>query len=273
VLIPNVVRILFVLTLPVAARAGKIPDLEDHSVVLIGVYFFVPDLIRYLLVNLTFLPRFFSLPSMEDFIRGLRSIWHNWLFDFGSAITESGDKILVGALIGPQLLVAYFFARKIGAAVTIVIEPFYAEHYRRIVVGQAEQRTRRQIATYLQGVLLGASVCLVGISVVLVASRIPFVSSYVPEAVQTNLVLFCAILLIDSGVAANRWSRYISQSGNRSLVLLTFRIALIFTFALSLMLLKHLSGGLALSLSFFLLWLLEGLFLIVMLRTKGSFVN
>src|SRR5438046_5419954 len=36
VLIPNVVRILFVLTLPVAASVGKIPDLENHSVVLVA---------------------------------------------------------------------------------------------------------------------------------------------------------------------------------------------------------------------------------------------
>jgi hypothetical protein len=272
VLIPNVLRVIFVIALPLAARAGIIPDLGEHTVAMIGIYFFAPDLLRFLLVNLGFLAKFFHLPSTDDFIAGLRGIWHNWLFDFGSAITESGDKILVGALVGPHLLAAYFFARKIGAAVTIVIEPFYAEHYRRIVLGPPEQRKQAQIATYIKGTLLGIAVSSVGAGVVLTVSSMPVAAIYVPEGVQTNIALFCAVLLIDSGIAANRWGRYISQSRNRSLMLLIFRIMSFSIFGLSLMLLKDLAGGLALSLSFFLMWLSDAL-LVSMLVGRKRFNN
>jgi hypothetical protein len=267
-LVPSVLRVLFIFAFPLATGAGLMPDLANHSVALIAIYFFVPDLIRYLLVNIAFLPKWFVLPSMGNFVEGLRGIWHNWLFDFGSAITESGDKVLVGALVGPYILTAYFFARKIGGAVTLVIEPFYAEHYRRIALSPPERRPRRQVATYLLGLSLGVCISLLGAGTVLAASEIPFFSPYIPEAVRMNILLFSAVLVIDSGISANRWSRYISQSGNRSLVLLIFRVASFLTFGLSLFLLDDLSGGSALALSFALLWLLDIIFLGVMFRSK-----
>ena len=114
VLLPNALRVSLLFLLPWASRA----DFVDGTLVfdahlLFFVYFLLPELVgRVIVTNTPLLIRHFRLLSVHEFVTGLRHIGHNWLFDIGSALTETADKVVVGALLGPQLLVPYFFGRK-----------------------------------------------------------------------------------------------------------------------------------------------------------------
>lgn len=220
VVLPNLVRAALV----AAALAGWLA-VGSGRAMLTFAFFFVPELARWLPLNLPLLVARFRLQPRGVLIEGSRRALQNWLFDIGSALTEVADKVVVGALLGPQLLVVYFFARKVGVAATMVVEPVYAESYRRIMRGEI---VRSPLLTGMAVALAVAAALLAGFAAVL---HWPLLARVVPAAVAENAWLFAALVVIDALVAANRWSRFLSQLRGRAPLLLVVRLALFAGFA------------------------------------------
>jgi len=225
---------------------------------------------RVAIVNAPLVFKQFRLLPMDEFLLRFLSVWHNWLFDIGSALTEVGDKVVVGAALGPQLLVPYFFGRKVGAAAAMVLEPYYVEQYRRLAVLVDARSTRQgnQKAIYARGLLLAGSMYVVLSIVVTVMMSIPAASALVPQAVRQNQVMFILVLLIECGIAANRWMRYSSHMSGKSAQLLAFRTGLCLFFAVESFLFGTFWNGLGICLAFFGLWLLESLFVNLLVRQE-----
>jgi hypothetical protein len=258
----RLILILLVLVLP-----NNLCIYPNSSPVLIAAAFFCfPDLIRLILssaIGLIYQPFSFDI---SEILAALRQIAHNWLFDFGSGIIENADKLLVGWIISPTMLIVYFFARRIGGAATIAIEPLYAELYRRIQHRPPHERPRREAIAFAIGatVAVGAAISL---SVAfLLTGFFPTIARYIPQAVATYPGIFIALLLIDSGVCANRWARFLFQDGFGSTFLLIARLSLRAIFGLALLTISHFDVSSGIAYSYFIMFACEFVFMIFALR-------
>lgn len=265
VVTPNLLRVGLVGTalLPGHRLAG----LGGDRAALVLVFFTIPDLVRYLLFNVPTLLRHYRPPPRATLRPAATRILQNWLFDMGSALTEVADKVVVGTLLGPQLLVVYFFARKLGVAATMVVEPVYAEHYRRVLL-QTDGRDRAvaQRRVYWIGLATALTMAALVIASVTGGLQIAPLAQLVPESVRANVTLFIGLVLVDCLIAANRWSRYLSQLEGAAQLLLMVRILLFAGFAAALAAFARLPGGAGLMLAFGGFWIAEASFVTIWLN-------
>jgi hypothetical protein len=231
VLMPNLIRLPLIWATPLLMRKGILPDLSHDVAAIVACFFLVPELCRLAAIYMPLAAKTFEWQGVRRTLAGARHILHNWLFDLGSALTDQADKLLVGALLGPQILVTYFFGRRLGSLAVMVTEPMYVELYRRMLTGAAPVTAWR---TWLKG--LGAAVALWAMMASMVGFLIltPAAVRYLPDAVVAFVGVLLAVMLLDSLSAANRWSRYLAQAANRSAMLLAFRLLVFAVFAASL---------------------------------------
>lgn len=252
-----VIRLGLVLALPRLEWAGMGAGASPTR--LIAVYFLAPDLCRFVAIHLpqliTQIRRSGSV-TMRDAARGIA---HNWLYDLGSALVDNGDKILVGALLDPILLVVYFFARRIGSAISFPIEPAYAELHRRLAqLPPARRAGRRQLIYFaFLAAAIPAALALAGL--VKAVTLIGPAARLLPDGLIAHLPVLLALLVIECGVSVNRWNRYVAQRGWMSSGLLLFRLALRLIFGIGVFALVRcgVAPGAALVLAYALTWAIE----------------
>jgi len=262
VVTPNIVRVILV-----AVTLLRGWTLGGDRATLVLVFFLIPDLTRYLLFNVPAVLRHYQVPPRRSVRPAALRILQNWLFDMGSALTEVADKVVVGTLLGPQLLVVYFFARKLGVSATMVVEPVYAEHYRRVLLRDAGgDRARAQRRVYWIGLATALAIAGIAIAAVDGGLQIAPLAKLVPPSVRAHVALFTGLVLADCLIAANRWSRYLSQLEGAAKLLLGVRIVLFASFAAALAALRGLPDGLGLMLAFGGFWLAEATFVTLWLR-------
>ncbi len=265
----NLMRAPLIWATPALVRDGWLPKVHEPASVIL-LYFVAPDLIRWVVIYLPIATRNYVWPGFRATLLGTREIFKNWMYDLGSAVTDVADKVVVGALLGPQLLVVYFFARKLGVVVTMMTEPFYAEHYRR-VSALADRSTRDQAKrrVYRLGLSLAAAVFVGLVMLVAGAVLLPPLAEHVPPSILHHMTIFVLVLLIDCAMTANRWSRYIAQLQGGSVRLLALRMTLFGGFAAGVAMFGNLGQGLGLCVVFGLAWVLEASFLSVWLQRSG----
>jgi hypothetical protein len=230
------------------------------------LYFLVPETLRFVLINAPrILPRI-SRITRTDITAAGRSVAHNWLYDMGSGFCENIDKVFVGLLVNPAIFVVYFFARRIGNGISIVMEPYFAEMYRRLVTKVVVNAKNYMQKTLLLGNAIGLGVGLLGSMLIILLRDIEFVRTYIPPSVSDNWIIFFIIVIGDGGVAGNRWSRFIFQGGRVSVTFLLVRIGLKFLFAAGL-LLTGVLGSYAVAIMFILIWLLEYIYIAARARS------
>jgi hypothetical protein len=183
--------------------------------------FLVPDIFRFATLYLPTALRHFRWPGVAAVHTAARQIYRNWFYDVGSAATDHSDKLFVGGLFGPQVLVAYFFARRIGVVTVMVTEPFFMELYRRRETGASPLGAG---AIWARGLGLATAIWAGMTLAIVLATQIPPVARFVPEAVVTLLPMFVAVMLLDSLFAANRWSRFLAQMTARAVQLFGVRL-------------------------------------------------
>ncbi len=228
VLAPNLIRMPLVWLLPVFGPQLGVPDLAGDRAAIIIVYFMLPDLVRLLVLYVPEALASFRWPTLVATRQAARQIYRNWFFDIGSAATDQTDKLVVGALFGPAVLVAYFFARRIGVATVMVTEPFYLELFRRRSTGAPAPGwvgIWRRGAGFALAIWATLAIALATIAVLPIAAEI------LPEAVVTMLPMFLVVMLLDSLLAANRWSRFLAEVTGRAMQLLALRIVAFAGFA------------------------------------------
>lgn len=221
VLLTNGIRPVLIWLSPALVKAGLIPDVGGDVQLIALIFFLLPELVRLALIYLPMLVRHYRWPGFAACRAGATHIYKNWFFDVGSAATDQADKLLVGGLLGPQILVAYFFARRIGIVTVMVTEPFYWESFRRSRLGAA---VPRYFTTWLQGIGFAGLLWVALVAGLLVTLQIPALARFVPDAVIEYLPLFFAVVLFDGLSAANRWSRFLAQITGQSLELLGVRL-------------------------------------------------
>lgn len=257
-LAPNVVRVPLIWLTPWLVHQGVLPDASGDAPLVMALYFLAPDIVRLVLVYLPIAARNYAWPGFGQTLSGARSILQNWLFDIGSAATDTADKLVVGTLLGPHILVAYFFARKLGIITIMVTEPFYAEHFRRVVkLGAPAAWSQMVTRVYLQGIgfaagLYAAMMC--GVAIIL---SIPPLAAFVPRAISAAIWLFAAVLLVDCLLAANRWSRYLAMMNGAASRLLLVRLSLFALFLVNTAWFGNAFSGMGLAGAFALTWALE----------------
>lgn len=230
------------------------------------LYFLVPEMLRFTLINAPRIVPRISQIRRADISAAGRSVAHNWLYDMGSGFCENIDKVFVGLLVNPAIFVVYFFARRIGNGISIVMEPYFAEMYRRLVTNVVTNSQRYMQRTLLLGNVIGLGVGLMGSVLILLLRDIDFVRTYIPPSVSDNWAIFFIIVIGDGGVAGNRWSRFIFQGGRVSVTFLLVRIGLKFLFAAGL-LLTGVLGSHAVAIMFILIWLLEYIYVAARARS------
>jgi hypothetical protein len=229
ILLPNLIRVPLIWGLPwLAPRFGwTMAELNRSAVIFLC--FLVPEIIRFVTLYLPCAIKNFRLPDMAAVRSAARQIYRNWFFDFGSAATDQIDKLFVGALFGPQVLVAYFFARRIGVVTVMVTEPFYMEFYRRREGGETQFSVG---SIWARGLGLALAIWAGMALLVVAATQIPPLAPILPQAVVALLPMFVAVMLFDSLFAANRWSRFLAQMTARAVQLFSVRLAAFALFAL-----------------------------------------
>lgn len=268
VLGPNLIRVPLIWATPWLVAQHWLPDASGEQTMVMVLYFLVPDMVRWLAIATPIAVRNYRWPGFHETFTASRFILQNWLFDVGSAVTELADKVVVGTLLGPQTLVAYFFARRLGIVATMVCEPFYAEQYRRTVtLSDPLMQSQRQTVIYRQGLGIASLLCATLFIALAVATMLPPLKKIVPTAVLNLLPLFAIVLLVDCLMAANRWSRFVAQMSGGNSHLLGVRIAVFGLFVANVWLFGNLLAGLGLALAFALSWLLEAAYLSALLRT------
>lgn len=230
------------------------------------LYFLVPEMLRFVLINAPrILPRI-SRIKCKDIAATGRSVAHNWLYDMGSGFCENVDKVFVGLLVSPTIFVVYFFARRIGNGISIVMEPYFAEMYRRLLTSSAKRIDNYMQKTLLLGNAIGISVGFIGSVLILIIRHIEFFQAYIPPSLSSNWEIFFIIVIGDGGVAGNRWSRFIFQEGRVSVIFLLVRIGLKFLFAAGL-LLTDVLGSYAVAFMFIIIWLVEYIYVAARARS------
>lgn len=262
VIFPSVIRLLAIV---VIMLVPSLIDKQHSTIIITAVFFCVPDVVRFLVANALSWRNNFQILTLEEILSGLRRIVHNWLFDFGSGIVENVDKLLVGWLVSPTMLIVYFFARRIGGAATIAIEPLYAELFRRIQNGSQDNRKRKEVIAFAIGTGVAFSAALTLSFAFLLLEYFSEISRYIPSPVSQYYDIFIALLLVDSGVCANRWARFLFQQGFGSTILLIVRLTLRGIFGLVLMLATHFGLSSGIVYSYFVMFVCELVFMILVL--------
>jgi len=262
---PNIVRVPLVWLTPWLAAHGWLAIPGDRTTAIL-LYFTVADAVRWLLMYLPLVRRNYQLPSFATTISGTRKILQNWFFDVGSAFTDIADKVIVGAVLGPQLLVVYFFARKVGTVASMVNEPFFTEHFRRIGQTVGTLRASAQTRIYRHGIALSGVIFIGVATVVALALRVPQIAHFMPPSIAVHLLLFVLILGIDCALAANRWSRFVTQLDGGVKLLLLVRLSAFGLFAAGVAMFGNQFDGLGLCIAFASGWAAEAAFLIGRLR-------
>ncbi|WP_426164940.1 hypothetical protein [Sandarakinorhabdus sp. DWP1-3-1] len=263
VLLPNMVRVPLIWATPLAQSVGYLPDFAGDRAAIIVTYFVIPDILRLALIYIPNLVSHFVRPQDECFLGGLRQILRNWWFDIGSALTEIADKIVVGAMLGPELLVVYFFARRIGIVAIMVIEPLYAESFRRMQKIDSSLRTAAsELRIFGNGLAMAISLFIVMATLFSGALLVPAVAVTIPEPIIVHRLLFFMVLFFDCVVSANRWSRYAAQLRGKSATLFAIRIMLFSVFTLGVWMFGSNGGGIGIAVAFGIAWALEALVLL-----------
>ena len=253
----NLIRVPLIWLTPLLVEHGWLAVPRDRATA-IFVYFALADIVRWLFFYLPVVRRIFAFPGWPSVVAGTRRILQNWFFDVGSALTEIADKIVVGAVLGPQLLVVYFFARRLGVIATMINEPYYAEHYRRIAAMTVDRLwSSAQTRVYRRGLLLSATLFVAMATVISVGLRIPAVAQHLPPTAVRYQLVFLLILLTDCALAANRWSRFVTQLQGGVKLLLALRLALFVAFSAGVWSFGNRFDGLGLCLAFGLVWAIE----------------
>lgn len=189
-------------------------------------YLLLPEIIRYAIVVPPIFFSNFRMPNWLSMQRACRIVFGNWVYDVGSAMVEVGDRLILSLLLSPNLLVLYFFARRLGAATTIVLEPFYAITFKTIVNSKVESYLARDLLNVLgRGYIISGTIALLcwgSLSSVLYS--VQSAASFIPALVEDFGLTFGALVLIDAAIAANRWGRYLSLLDGHVLALMTSRL-------------------------------------------------
>lgn len=262
-LTPNLIRIPLIWATPWALEAGLLPDARGNYELAFFLYYLVPDLIRLFFVQLPLIIRQWSWPGLTTAAEAAQEIFKNWFFDVGSAINDVADKIVVGALLGPKILVTYYFARKLGVMVVMVCEPYNWERFRRIsAIDDPLKKLRAQKSTHLFGVGIALSMFLSIFVITLILKDEKLAEYFLPSSVHIYFQFFAAVLLCECLISSNKWGRYISNIGNYSLEYLCIRLILFALFAaICGTLMGHL-GVYAVVAALAISWLLETVYLV-----------
>ncbi|QMW23910.1 hypothetical protein [Sandaracinobacteroides saxicola] len=258
-ILPNLLRVILVAATPLLVQLGLLPANAGRAQ-LILFFFLLPDAIRIALIYLPLAVRHFRWQGVANTVAGARLILRNWLWDVGSAMTDVADKLVVGALVGPQMLVVYFFARRIGVATVMVTDPYYAEHYRRIAQLLANRGAAWRRA-WGRGVGLALALFAATVAGIMLALAIPMIARYVPDTVVQSLPLFIALMLFDSLIAGNRWGRFLVQLDGGAKRLFRLRILFFALFAAVAFAAVHAGFAYALALALAAAWAAETLIL------------
>lgn len=268
ILLPNLLRVPLVWGWPwVVAALGWDSSTAISRSVIIFLCFLVPDIIRFLALYLPTALAHFRWPGVAAVRTAARQIYRNWFYDVGSAATDQADKLFVGGLFGPQVLVAYFFARRIGVVTVMVTEPFYMEMYRRSETGASQMRVA---VIWLRGTGFAVAIWAGMALAVALTIQIPGLAEFVPEAVVTLLPMFVAVMLLDSLFAANRWSRFLAQMTARAVQLFGVRMVAFGLFALVAMLAAPTMPVWGVVLAMAAAWLAETFYIRRLVRIAGS---
>ena len=196
-LIPNLIRVPLIWATPTLVARGILPQVGQSQAAVMALYFLLPDVARLIAIAVPIAAQNYRWPGLRQTAAATRMILKNWLFDIGSNITENADKIVVGTILGPETLVVYFFARKMGIVTTMLTEPYYAEHYRRaILLTEAADLAAAQRRIYRNGLAL--SVLSVGTMIGILVLLLPVhaLRSLLPSAVSEMPALFAGVLVI-----------------------------------------------------------------------------
>lgn len=233
-------------------HTGNLPQI-------IIVYLLIPEGVRYLFFNIPLIISNWQTVNPTQILQTSRHLFRNWLYDVGSATTEVADKYIISLMVNPNLLITYFFVRKISSAVTMVLEPFYSSLYRKISTYNTDTIVFSMLALPLmRGYLLSALICA---TLLLAITTLSFVSIgkvvLIPEILFTNMQFAILCLFIDGAIAANRWGRYISILKDSAIFLLLARIICFSVFMLIVYSLSSQSDSMALAIGFLCYAILE----------------
>ena len=258
----NLIRVPLIWATPLFAGTDVSIYVHESRSGLFLVYFLIPDLIRLTGVALPIVVRNYRWPGFSRAVESLRIVLRNWLFDFGSTINETADRLVVGLILGPNVLVTYFLARRLAIAVSMVTEPFYIEHYRRfsaISVRDLDRRPMQKI--YAVGAVLAIGVAVVVSALIYAGTQIPFIVQFMPDAIASMILVFSGVLLVDSLIAANRWSRFVTQLDGGAQQLLVVRVLIFSFFCLGVFWFGDAGGGLGVVLALAVSCLFEATYL------------
>jgi hypothetical protein len=192
---------------------------------MVVVYLLIPEGIRYLILNIPLTLGAWQSVNLKQVRQTSGQLFRNWLYDIGSATTEVADKYFISLIVSPNLLIVYFFVRKMSSAVTIILEPIYASSYRKLCFQLDHPATcRKLVQPLLSGYLIAAVICLIMVAAVKLLSLASFGHIVlIPGILLANMPLFTVCLFIDGAIAANRWGRYISILNGSAASLLVAR--------------------------------------------------
>jgi hypothetical protein len=270
-LLPNIIRLIFIMAYINGFRPfGRLTG-DDHRWKIYLIFYLVPEIIRFLLVYPRLLKKFFVPVQLKHVYMETIKILRNWLFDVGSAITEVADKIVVGALLGPILLVVYFFARKFSIISIMFLEPYFAESYRRLVTPDNSNPLKTATKIYLNGIAMSLSVfALIVTGLFYSHSHLYSVARLVPSVIYEHLYVFTAVLAIDCLIAANRWGRFISHLTSKHVHLFIVRIISFAIFVIGCFILIPWFSDAAVPAALFCCWIFETIFDVYLLRNINS---
>lgn len=209
-LLPNIIRLIFILAY--VNEIGPFGQLNGNTNrwEIFLIFYLIPEIIRFLLIYPLLLRNYFVPVQLKRVYSETKKILGNWMFDVGSAITEVADKIVVGALLGPILLVVYFFARKFSIVSTMLLEPYFAESYRRLVTSDNSDLIKTATKIYITGIAISISVFALIVTALYLKGNVHFVERLLPSVIFEHSYVFIAVLALDCLIAANRWGRFLS---------------------------------------------------------------
>lgn len=269
-LLPNIIRLIFILAYVNEIRPFGQLNGNTNSWKIFLIFYLIPEVIRFLGVYPRLLRKFFVPVQLKHAYSETKKILSNWMFDVGSAITEVADKIVVGALLGPILLVVYFFARKFSIVSSMLLEPYFAESYRRLLTSDSANLLKDSTKIYLSGIAISLSVFALIVIALYLQGHVYFIERLVPSVIYEHSYVFIAVLAIDCLIAANRWGRYLSHLTNRHIQLFIIRITSFALFAMGCYFLFPLFSDFAVPVAFFCCWIFETSYDIYLLRKINS---
>lgn len=193
------------------------PSIEPTLLEILLYGLLLPELIRYVCAVPALIYETKRRLVAKHFYSTTRALYRNWVFDVGSGINEVGDRALLSMTAVPGVLIVYFFARRLGAINTIVVEPLYAINFRSQDFS-SESIVRR---LYRNGVCLSVAITsAVSILVALVMS-FEYATPRLPSSFLDYWWVFFMVLGADSVACANRITRFLTlKNGNVGYLLL-----------------------------------------------------